>query len=104
MSIEIVAGEFGYAFEVTIRNANRSFYSIPLGASVSLTVKEPGKDSFQIGSGLVLDRAAGLVSIDISEVDSLLLSAGVYEGQITISREALNIITQEFKLVVRNKL
>ncbi len=98
-TIEAVQGEYGYWFEFTLKNADRTAYTLS-GETITMRVAKEGESGAQVGTATIYDAANGIVHVTITSSDAAVLTEGQYQVQLWIDNGTKKVATKPITLRV----
>ena len=98
-TIEAVQGEYGYRFEFTLKNADRTVYTLS-GETITMRVAKEGESGSQVGTATIYDAANGIVHVAITTSDAAVLTEGQYQVQLWIDDGSKKVATKPITLRV----
>jgi len=105
-SVEMVAGEFGFNFELTITDDDANVVTLNSDDVVAMAYRAPGDDSAAtaIGTGSVYSASGGVVRVAVGSGDTI--TKGQYYAQITVTNAGGTVVrvTKRFWLKVEGAI
>ena len=99
--VELVAGEYGFALELSLVDADNAAVSLAGDETITLAVKKEGGTAVVVGTGSIYSAVGGVVRITLATGDVVKLPAGRYVAMVTAATAAKVLRSLPFWLVVK---
>lgn len=99
--IELVAGEYGFALELSLVDADNAAVSLAGDETIALSVKKEGGTAVSVGAGSIYSGVGGVVRITLATGDVAKLPAGKYVAMVSAATTAKVLRSLPFWLVVK---
>jgi len=93
--------EYGYYFQITLKDADMGTYSMTGGESVALKIRRRGStDATTFGSGSVHNATSAILRFTTASADLAKITPGIYDAQVVVDNERSEL----FEIEVRDDL